>query len=254
LKRAERTRGVGGQENSAKTPDHADQVAQVDFPRDPDKELDPKLFLTPKALILTTQDNYADGRKQAGTRYPENHDWNVVAQQHNKHDGQVPDNVSGKVPENYQTTAGTFEKQLQDLARAKKQFDTLVLAGHGGPISPSIRWVTQRASPDGTKKEESDPFPDFKGPGSELSAKDKMRLDLLKPLVNKDGRIIFNSCNEERGTDPIKLKAHTDEMRRRMQMIADHTGREIWAYPQETHGMMIPRGMGDSTWLKVKPK
>ena len=105
-----------------------------------------------------------------------------------------------------------------------------------------------------TKKEESAPFPNFKGPGSELIADDKRRLDLLKPLVNKDGRIIFNSCNEDRGTDPAKLKAHIADMRKKMQMMADYTGREIWAYPQETHGMMIPRGEGSSTWLKVKPK
>ena len=98
------------------------------------------------------------------------------------------------------------------------------------------------------------PFPDYQGPGSELSDKDKKRLDLLKPLVNKDGRIIFNSCNEERVTDPSKLKAHTDEMRKKMQMMADYTGREVWAYPQETHGMMIPAGYGDSAWLKIKPK
>ena len=54
--------------------------------------------------------------------------------------------------------------------------------------------------------------------------------------------------------NPKKLQAHTDQMRKKMQMIADYTGREVWAYPQETHGMMIPRGSGSSTWLKVKPK
>jgi hypothetical protein len=64
----------------------------------------------------------------------------------------------------------------------------------------------------------------------------------------------FNSCNEDKITDPEKLKAHTDQMRKRMQLMADYTGREIWAYPEETRGMMIPKGEGASTWLKVKPK
>ena len=109
--------------------------------RDPDKELDPKLFLTPQALILTAKDNYDVGKTQAGDRYPQNHDWNEVAKLH-----------GGEVPDNHRTTAGTFDKQLQDLGRGGKQFDTLVLAGHGGPVSPSIAWFTQHASPDGTKK------------------------------------------------------------------------------------------------------